>query len=109
MTKLALPLLLLALAACGAADTESASADAAPSSRSVIAEPDGGDGDVILRTAAKEDAAESEESAEESAARGTRAAGREQAERQYYTGPRGGCYTYSASGKKRYVDRSFCN
>ena len=27
----------------------------------------------------------------------------------YYTGPRGGCYTYSASGKKRYVDRSLCN
>lgn len=27
----------------------------------------------------------------------------------YYTGPRGGCYTYSASGRKRYVDRSNCN
>lgn len=27
----------------------------------------------------------------------------------YYTGPRGGCYTYSASGKKRYVDHSYCN
>ena len=27
----------------------------------------------------------------------------------YYTGPRGGCYTYSASGRKRYVDRSYCN
>lgn len=26
----------------------------------------------------------------------------------YYTGPRGGCYTYSASGRKRYVDRSNC-
>jgi hypothetical protein len=26
----------------------------------------------------------------------------------YYTGPRGGCYTYSASGRKRYVDRSYC-
>lgn len=26
----------------------------------------------------------------------------------YYTGPRGGCYTYSASGRKRYVDHSYC-
>ncbi len=31
------------------------------------------------------------------------------ADRGYYTGPRGGCYTYSASGRKRYVDRSLCN
>ena len=31
------------------------------------------------------------------------------ADRGYYTGPRGGCYTYSASGRKRYVDRSYCN
>lgn len=31
------------------------------------------------------------------------------ASRDYYTGPRGGCYTYSASGRKRYVDRSYCN
>jgi len=29
--------------------------------------------------------------------------------RGYYTGPRGGCYTYSASGRKRYVDRSLCS
>lgn len=29
--------------------------------------------------------------------------------RGYYTGPRGGCYTYSSSGRKRYVDRSYCN
>ncbi|HEY0023226.1 MAG TPA: DUF4236 domain-containing protein [Longimicrobium sp.] len=29
--------------------------------------------------------------------------------RGYYTGPRGGCYTYSSSGRKRYVDRSLCN
>jgi len=28
--------------------------------------------------------------------------------RGYYTGPRGGCYTYTASGRKRYVDRSNC-
>lgn len=27
----------------------------------------------------------------------------------YTRGPRGGCYTYSASGRKRYVDRSLCN
>lgn len=27
---------------------------------------------------------------------------------RYHTGPRGGCYTISASGKKRYVDRSLC-
>jgi len=27
----------------------------------------------------------------------------------YYRGPRGGCYTYSSSGRKRYVDRSLCN
>lgn len=26
----------------------------------------------------------------------------------YYTGPRGGCYTKTASGNKRYVDRSLC-
>jgi uncharacterized protein YraI len=31
------------------------------------------------------------------------------AARGYYRGPRGGCYTYSASGRKRYVDRSLCN
>lgn len=31
------------------------------------------------------------------------------ASRGYYTGPRGGCYTYSGSGRKRYVDRSYCN
>lgn len=29
--------------------------------------------------------------------------------RGYYRGPRGGCYTYSASGRKRYVDRSLCD
>jgi hypothetical protein len=29
--------------------------------------------------------------------------------RGYYTGPRGGCYTYRASGRKRYVDRSLCH
>lgn len=27
----------------------------------------------------------------------------------YFTGPRGGCYTYSAGGRKRYVDHSYCN
>ncbi|MEY3880549.1 MAG: hypothetical protein RIQ94_1345 [Pseudomonadota bacterium] len=26
----------------------------------------------------------------------------------YYTGAKGGCYTYSKSAKKRYVDPSFC-
>lgn len=30
------------------------------------------------------------------------------ASRGYYIGPRGGCYTYSASGRKRYVDHSYC-
>lgn len=30
------------------------------------------------------------------------------ASRGYYTGSRGGCYTYTASGRKRYVDRSYC-
>ena len=30
------------------------------------------------------------------------------ASRGYYTGPRGGCYTYSASGRKRYVDHAYC-
>lgn len=29
--------------------------------------------------------------------------------RGYHVGPRGGCYTYSASGRKRYVDRSLCS
>jgi hypothetical protein len=28
---------------------------------------------------------------------------------QYIRGPRGGCYTFSSSGRKRYVDRSLCN
>lgn len=28
---------------------------------------------------------------------------------QYHRGPRGGCYTITASGNKRYVDRSLCN
>jgi len=27
----------------------------------------------------------------------------------YIRGPRGGCYTYTKSGNKRYVDRSLCN
>jgi endonuclease YncB( thermonuclease family) len=27
----------------------------------------------------------------------------------YYTGPRGGCYALTASGKKRYVAHSFCS
>jgi RNase adaptor protein for sRNA GlmZ degradation len=27
----------------------------------------------------------------------------------YMRGPRGGCYTFSSSGRKRYVDRSICN
>lgn len=27
----------------------------------------------------------------------------------YIRGPRGGCYTFSKSGNKRYVDRSLCN
>jgi uncharacterized protein YraI len=31
------------------------------------------------------------------------------ASRGYYRGPRGGCYTYTSSGRKRYVDRSLCN
>ena len=44
------------------------------------------------------------------AARHTRrsAARSSAASRGYYTGPRGGCYTYTASGRKRYVDHSFC-
>ncbi len=29
--------------------------------------------------------------------------------RTYITGPRGGCYYVSASGKKNYVDKSYCN
>jgi hypothetical protein len=31
------------------------------------------------------------------------------ASREYHRGPRGGCYTYTASGNKRYVDRSLCD
>jgi len=27
----------------------------------------------------------------------------------YHTGPRGGCYYYTGSGRKQYVDRSNCN
>lgn len=34
---------------------------------------------------------------------------RVRADNGYYTGPRGGCYTYSSSGRKRYVDRSYCH
>jgi hypothetical protein len=30
------------------------------------------------------------------------------AARGYHTGPRGGCYTYTSSGRRRYVDRSNC-
>ena len=30
------------------------------------------------------------------------------AARAYYTGPRGGCYYLTASGRKQYVDHSFC-
>ena len=26
----------------------------------------------------------------------------------YYTGAKGGCYTYNKNAKKRYVDPSFC-
>ncbi len=29
--------------------------------------------------------------------------------REYHRGPRGGCYTRTASGGKRYVDRSYCD
>ncbi|HEV7990703.1 MAG TPA: SH3 domain-containing protein [Gemmatimonadaceae bacterium] len=29
--------------------------------------------------------------------------------RVFFRGPRGGCYTLSAGGNKRYVDRSLCN
>ncbi|MGE9314247.1 hypothetical protein ACLOAU_21510 [Niabella sp. CJ426] len=29
--------------------------------------------------------------------------------RVYHTGPRGGCYYYTAGGSKVYVDRSYCN
>lgn len=29
-------------------------------------------------------------------------------DRQYFTGPRGGCYYITASGRKQYVDRSLC-
>lgn len=29
--------------------------------------------------------------------------------REYHVGPRGGCYTYTASGRKRYVARSYCD
>lgn len=29
--------------------------------------------------------------------------------RDYHTGPRGGCYYYSGSGRKQYVDRSYCH
>ena len=45
---------------------------------------------------------------ERSAARGS-ASGSSAAPRGYYRGPRGGCYTYSPRGRKRYVDRSLCN
>jgi hypothetical protein len=31
------------------------------------------------------------------------------AKAQYITGPRGGCYTVTSGGKKRYVDRSMCD
>lgn len=27
----------------------------------------------------------------------------------YHLGPRGGCYTYTSGGNKRYVDRSLCH
>lgn len=33
---------------------------------------------------------------------------RESSERDYMTGPRGGCYYFNSSGNKTYVDRSLC-
>lgn len=44
-----------------------------------------------------------------SSGRRTLAVPRSSPARGYYRGPRGGCYTYSASGRKRYVDHSYCN
>lgn len=41
-------------------------------------------------------------------ATGKKAANDETFSSGYQTGSRGGCYTYSASGKKKYVDHSFC-
>lgn len=111
-----LSLLLVLLAACGsegAADddrevssgfaTEAAatSAPSAPAASDEDAPPaDDERGDV--RPSA---GAEREEAAEETA---ERAVSSTEVEREYHKGPRGGCYTYTESGKKRYVDRSLC-
>jgi hypothetical protein len=55
-------------------------------------------------------APERNQSTREAGSTPDRGARRSSAEsRGYHTGPRGGCYTYSASGRKRYVDRSRCN
>jgi hypothetical protein len=35
--------------------------------------------------------------------------GRSRAGSRYIRGPRGGCYEYTASGRKNYVPRSYCN
>lgn len=35
-------------------------------------------------------------------------AARQTYSRRYYTGPRGGCYYLTGSGRKQYVDRSYC-
>ncbi len=59
---------------------------------------------VKVSTKAKSSTAKSKASATKSAPRRASAESR-----GYHTGPRGGCYTYSASGRKRYVDRSLCN
>ena len=47
--------------------------------------------------------------ASESNARRTYSAPPSSATRAFIRGPRGGCYTISANGNKRYVDRSLCN
>jgi hypothetical protein len=41
--------------------------------------------------------------------RHSRTAPAPRASSEYYLGPRGGCYTYSAYGRKRYVDHSYCS
>jgi hypothetical protein len=53
---------------------------------------------------------EDDRSPDRSASSGSGSTGRSSAEsREYHKGPRGGCYRYTASGRKDYVERWRCN
>ena len=99
-----LPLLLVLLAACG---SEGAYVDDPPVSSSFATE-------AAAPPPASPAAPKFEEDLSDDAPRSgardpaVRRAASTPKEREYHRGPRGGCYTYTESGNKRYVDRSLC-